>query len=538
MPAEYAPYVVLPWMLAMVAVFPSVPPARGILLIVLSGLLFLPELGIDQTGPGMVELGPIKLGKYLAISYTGLLVTVLYHSDWLTAPNPRWFDAPMIVWCLVALPSALANDPPPDGSGPLRDALSQTLNQAVGAGGAYLLGRLYFADRDGLRELAVGAVIAAAVYAPFCLWEVRMSPHLHPTVFGYRQHEFGQAIRFGGYRPMVFMHHGLAVGLFMTVGALLAVWLRRPAGLSGYLLLLVPVAVLVKSTGVLALGLAGGAVLWASKWTGSRGWLLALVALPIVYVSARTTGLWSGTDLVEAVSAGVEEDRGRSLEFRFANENILIDRALERPLLGWGGWGRNRVRDASGRDISVTDGQWVIVLGNRGLIGLIALEVAVLGPVVRFARRTDPRTWHTPPLAPAAGCAVVIVLWTLDNLFNAMPNPLYAVMAGALAGWEPAADHGPEVGGDHPGQEQGVPGVPAGQPAWLPGDAVRPLQPGPLDPAWGPPHPAGDEVQGRPELGRHRHPEGGPVPANPQLALRLAEQDEQQVRPGGPDAAD
>jgi len=496
MSPEFAPYIIVLWLLAMLAVFPSLTPHRAILIIVFSGTLFLPE-AVSHA----IELGPIKLGKLQAISYACLSATLLYHYHGFQGFKPQRSDWAMLIWCVWPFPSAMMNDPPPDGSSQIRDALAQTLAQSVVWGVPYLMGRLYFNRRETILDLAFWTVVAAAVYAPFCLWEVRMSPQLHSMVYGFQQHSFGQTIRYGGFRPIVFMQHGLAVGMFMVAGALLAVWLRRPAVLRAYLLLLVPVAVLVKSTGAIALGLIGGFVLWLSKATALRCWLLLLVGIPIAYTASRTTGLWTGADLVEITAANVEEDRAQSLEFRLNNENMLIRKALERSLFGWGGWGRNRVIDIDGKDISTTDGLWIIVMGDRGAIGLVALGVALLLPVVRFGMRSTPNLWHTSELAPALGCAVIVVLWVIDCLFNAMLNPLYVLMAGALAGWEPNSAGGPaadivhEIDGDHAGQEQSISGVPAGQSEWLPRDAVQPLQPDPLHPSRGPADSAGDKVE-------------------------------------------
>ena len=329
MTPELTPYVIAAWVVAVLAAFPSLPPHRAVLLAVLSGTLFLPE-------SGGLELGPVKLSKYLAISYAALLGALLYDSGRLFAPARRWFDWPMILWCFWPLPSVLLNPPPPDGSAPLRDALSQALNTAVTWGVPYLLGRAYFGSREALRDLAVGIVFAAAVYAPLCVWESRMSPRLHAVVYGFSQHDFLQTIRFGGYRPIVFTPHGLCLSMFMCIAAVLAVWLRKPLALPGYLLLLVPLCVLLRSTGALMLGVAGVTALWLARATGSRWWLLLLVVAPPAYVVGRTTGVMTGHELVEWTSANIEEDRAQSLDFRLFHENMLIQKALEKPLLGLG----------------------------------------------------------------------------------------------------------------------------------------------------------------------------------------------------------
>jgi hypothetical protein len=265
-----------------------------------------------------------------------------------------------------------------------------------------------------------------------------MSPHLHANVYGFMQHSFGQTIRFGGWRPMVFFQHGLALALFMAAAALVAgwVWFAGPAEGRGRFgaaaLLLVPTAVLTRSTGAIALGFLGGLVLWLSR-AGGRVWLLALVAVPPAYAAARATGAWSGGELVEFAGEQIEADRAQSLEFRLTNENLLIRKALDRPAFGWGGWGRCRVYDDRGNDISVTDGLWVIAMGDRGLVGLVALGAAFLLPVARYAL-ARPRAGGRTPLAAADACVLVLALWAIDSLFNAMLTPVYPLIAGGAAG--------------------------------------------------------------------------------------------------------
>ena len=428
MSADLASYFILAWVVGVVAVFPSLKPHRGMLVIVLTGALFLPE-----AVPNPVEFGPVKFAKQLAIGYAALFAALLYSGDRLFSPGIRWFDWPMVVWCLIPIPSTFLNEPPPDGGSYLRDAVSQTLTQCVFWGVPYLMGRLYFTDRDTLRDLVVAVVIAAAIYAPLCLFEARMSPQLHRMVYGYHQHDFSQTVRFEGFRPTVFLQHGLAVGMFMVTGALMAAWLRRAGQIPGYFaLLLVPVAVLIKSSGAIALGLSGGVVLWLSAATKSRWWLLALIAVAPTYSIARGTGTWTGTSLVQVISDEFDANRAQSLAFRLTNEDMLVEHAAERPLFGWGIWGRNLIQNDAGENISVPDGFWVITLGTRGIVGLTAIGLALLLPAARFALGTDPGRWTTPELAPAAACAVVVTLWCIDCVLNAMPNAVYPLIAGAL----------------------------------------------------------------------------------------------------------
>jgi hypothetical protein len=90
-----------------------------------------------------------------------------------------------------------------------------------------VLGRIYLSSLLGMYELAVAVFLGGPDYMPLCLLEVRLSPQLHTWIFGYHQHSFGQSLRFGGFRPVVFMDHGLMVGLWMTMATLAGFWLWR-----------------------------------------------------------------------------------------------------------------------------------------------------------------------------------------------------------------------------------------------------------------------------------------------------------------------
>jgi hypothetical protein len=86
----------------------------------------------------------------------------------------------------------------------------------------YLIGRLYFSDAEGLRELAIGIIIGGLACVLPCLYEMRMSPLLLPQVYGIDRYE---GIRMGGYRPRIFFSTGLELGMWMAVASLTAVWL-------------------------------------------------------------------------------------------------------------------------------------------------------------------------------------------------------------------------------------------------------------------------------------------------------------------------
>jgi hypothetical protein len=458
-----APALLVAWLgLVVVLSLSPVPTRLAIIGAFVLGLLFLPMVG-DRSGAteaspvAALALPGLTLSKYKVISLAVLLGLLVRDGAGVLPPRLSWVDLPMIAWLLCPLPSALMAPPPPDGSSAWKDGLSQCIGQFFLWGVPYFVGKRYLGSHRGLRELAAGLLLGGMLYVPLCLYEVRMSPQLHAAVYGFSQHDdFAQTIRFDGFRPMVFLQHGLAVGLLMASVTLLATWLwwadafrylpgsfwSRYASLARWLvLLLAAVTVLSKSTGALLLGAAGLAVLgcarlWKTPWP-----LIGLLALAPLYITARGTGIWSGSDLVPLLTEVLGQDRAESFECRQVNEDLLVGRALEGPPFGWCGWGRNLVHDSDGKNLTIPDGLWVITLGDRGVPGLVALYLALLLPVARFLWLQPAGTWSHPLCAPAAACAVIVVLFALDTLGNAMHNHVFILMAGALAGLPRGRDH-------------------------------------------------------------------------------------------------
>lgn len=414
------------WIPVVLLLFATLPSRTAAVAASVGAWLFLPVAEFPLPG----------LPDYTKVSATtvGLLLgTVLFDRGRVSSLRLRWFDLPMLVWCVTPFASSMANDL---GA---YDGLSGVVAGTVTWGLPYLIGRAYFTDLDSLRELATGIFIGGLIYMPLCLWEIQMSPQLHRIIYGYAPSDFIMAIRYGGYRPILFMKTGLEVGMWMTAASLMGygLWatgaLRRLWGLPlGRLLLgLLVTAVLCKSTGALALLALGIGVLWVAVRSGSSLPIWALVLVPMLYMPARAIGWWSGEDAVRL--AGVlGEDRAGSLEFRLSNEDILAAKALQRPVFGWGGWGRARVYDEEGRDISITDGLWIIALGNHGIVGLGSLTAAILLPVALLPWRHPARSWKDPQITPAAALAVLTSINMIDNINNAMYNPIYIMTCGGL----------------------------------------------------------------------------------------------------------
>jgi hypothetical protein len=414
--------------------FLALGPRRGMLASLLGGTLFVPVF-VATAG---VSLVPILRTKAMFVAGVVVAASLLLDTRRWGRLRPGLLDLPMLVFCFTPFLAASAN-----GLGAY-EGWSAVIHASVVFGGPYLLGRLYLGDREGLADLAGALVVAGLVYVPLCLWEIRMSPQLHRLAYGFSPVAmFGQNIRFGGYRPVAFMSHGLMLALFMASATLVAWWLWRtgarraltvlglriPMGLAAAALGVT--TVLCKSTGAVALLLVGAAVLEGTRRLRSPVLILALLAVPPAYCAGRLAG-WTGEALLAAASGSVAAERAQSIEYRFENETLLVEKALQRPWLGWGRWGRSRIHDETGRDVSVTDSLWVITLGETGLVGLIALGLALGLPILLLLRAAPARHWADKGVASASALAAVALIGMMDDLLNTMATPAALAIAGAL----------------------------------------------------------------------------------------------------------
>ena len=93
--------------------------------------------------------------------------------------------------------------------------------------------RRYLNSREGLRTILEVLVIGGLAYTIPVLFEVRFSPQLHTWIYGFFPHSFAQHIREDGFRPVVFLSHGLLVGIYLCIAALAAATLYREARRTG-----------------------------------------------------------------------------------------------------------------------------------------------------------------------------------------------------------------------------------------------------------------------------------------------------------------
>ena len=398
--------------------------------------LFLPMYKYSL--PGLPDYTKIS-----ALGYIMLLGVMLFDRERLTAFKLNALDLPILLFCSSSFFASVTN-----GLGAY-DGLSATLGKLTMWFIPYLLGRLYFSDLHALRDLTIGLFIGGLIYMPFCMLEMVISPRLHRIVYGFHPHVFGQSRRWGGWRPVVFMQHGLMVGMWMTTASLAGIhllqqqkldWVKtllhvKKAGLVvGFLIF---VTIFCKSTGALMLLVAGVVVLQFCIRFKLRFPLYILMAAPLIYVALRTTGTWSSEKVIDLLSTRLHlpEERVGSLAFRFVNEDILMDKAFGRAAFGWGGWKRSFVFNRLGVPISVPDGLWILVFGQNGWLGLLSMYMTMLLPQWLYLRRFPPKLWvRGSDIAVGLAPVVLLGLFSVDSLLNDMFNPLLMLLAGGMIG--------------------------------------------------------------------------------------------------------
>lgn len=298
-----------------------------------------------------------------------------------------------------------------------------------------LLARKFLARPQLHAVFLLVLAVAGGLYSFLALYEIRMSPQLSNIVYGFFPHSWIQHVRGNGYRPVVFLNHGLWLSIFFACATIAAIGCARifpkkqKLRYLGLCLWLLMTVVLSKSLGALAITLI---LLPLAFFFSARIQLLACAFFAIVvllYPALRGADLVP-VDRAVAWAAGIDEERAGSLQFRLDNEDELLARAQLRPIFGWGGWGRGAVFDENGRETSVPDGYWVIIVSVGGWVRYLGEFGLLCAPIIlaAFFYRRCQFGLETSVLA------IVLTVNIIDLVPNATISPVTWLLAGALWG--------------------------------------------------------------------------------------------------------
>ena len=192
------------------------------------------------------------------------------------------------------------------------------------------------------------------------------------------------------------------------------------------------ILVLCKSIGALVYGVVLVPLVRLAKPRLQLRIAMVLVTIVVAYPLLRIADLVPTTYVFDAARL-ISEERADSLQFRFDHEKALLQRASQRTLFGWGRFGRSRIFDEWGNDISVTDGRWIITLGQFGIFGFLAEFGLLAWPVVRAASASQISKSGRDSIFLGA-LALIVAINMIDLLPNAPLSPWTWLLTGALLG--------------------------------------------------------------------------------------------------------
>lgn len=318
-----------------------------------------------------------------------------------------------------------------------------SLQDGVATALIYLIGILAFVigrnvlDSEASHQLMLATfALGGLLYTLPVILELRLSPQLHNWVYGFFPHTFGQMKRDGGFRPVVFLGHGLSVSFFLalTVAATASLWRQRIGQFThrGSLLIgfLLGVLILAKSVASILYGFFFVLVIgFVSKKTQLRI-AVVLVLFTFTYPIGRSI---FPVDNLLITTAIFNEERTASLAYRLRTEEYTLAKSNLRPLFGWGKWGRNFVYNENGRRL-IQDGVWIIVLSSGGWIGYISVFGLLGVSVLKLYRLAGERGFESINLSTTALCVIAGV-----NMIELIPNsflpPLTWLISGSILGY-------------------------------------------------------------------------------------------------------
>ena len=414
-------------------------PARALIWTILGGYLIMPPMTALSL-PIVPDLDKVTIPNLVA-----LVCAVWILKDKITF-LPSGFLGKVLILLFVLAPFAtvLTNGDPLEFKQrtvqgmKIYDSFSAVANQAIVLL-PFFLGRRYLGTPEGTRAVLVALVAAGLAYSVPMLIESRFSPQMNVWVYGFFQHDFFQTIRQGGFRPVVFLPHGLWVAFFTLMAFLASLVMLRESSADQrpkaalILVYMFYMMLVCKSAGPFVYLVSISPLLVFAPTRIQVAVAAFMAALVIAYPILRGAHLVP-LDQILDFATSFSADRAYSLQFRIENEELLLARAQERPWFGWGGYGRNFMRNPiTGEMTNIADGAWIIVLGMNGWLGYLAEFGLTALPLLALGREILARGTVVISRTTAA-LGLILAANMVDLLPNATHIPFTWLMAGALMG--------------------------------------------------------------------------------------------------------
>lgn len=448
-PNPLATMMLLIWPFITALIFTRVERVNASIWSILAGYMFLPpSIAID------LPVVP-AMGKYEIVSVSVALMLWLGLGRKTIERDPMAHDARpvmpawirFLVFLLLvsAIFTVLTNgDPLITGNSyrpgmQLSDVFAGALIQAIELIPFYV-GFYLLSTPHQTHKLLQALMVGVLIYSIPMLMEVRLSPQLNTWIYGYFQHDFAQAIRYGGFRPIVFMTHPIWVASFATMGFVATLCLTRAFEVNVRMMLIIcylaALLILCKTaTAILMAVLAMPLVLLAPPRLILS--LSVVIAIGVFsYPVLRLMDLVPTEDILNAIKQS-QPDRAASLETRFDNEFILLTRAMERPFFGWGSWGRGfPVNPVTGRLAAIADGAWVITFGSRGILGYVAQFGLLAAPMIVLWQRSFAlfRRFDKSDALMIVTLTLILAINLIELIPNATLTPLTWLLNGTILG--------------------------------------------------------------------------------------------------------
>ncbi|MEO8312379.1 MAG: hypothetical protein ABI520_14510 [Caldimonas sp.] len=434
----------LAWVVASLAMFRLWQPAVAVLGSCLGGWILLPvgayPVGAgDAVSPhwiiGLALPSDMLVSKAWLAPASALFGVIVFDRAALRRLRATWLDAPVLLWCLWPALASLFTDAP-------RPSAALASAYLAGCWGApWLLGRLYFATREGRRLLVEGIVLSSLACLPFSVVEGMVGPVFYEAIYGPHPFRFDGIVRYVGFRPLGFFENGNQFGLWISLSALASLWLARTAAPDrrrlwrAIAVVLVAMALAAQSVGGILLLVLGAIGLWICGLVRPRAMIVGATALLVAGGAVYVSGAVPLSAIAKETRAGREvvnafRSLGRgSFTWRVAQDQRMLGAAMARPVVGTGKWDWWRPENSRPWSLSM------LVLGQFGATGLLLVLTTLLGPALA-ASWAAPRTSGWRPEGLSLLLASLLLLTVVDALLNSFIFFPAIVAAGALAAKE------------------------------------------------------------------------------------------------------